>query len=70
MIDERYESLLETLEVIKKKDSANHYLRILNVIANLINDEETNRFLSANFSETYETEHLTIKVNWNGKVLE
>ena len=68
---EEYEkNILETLECLKEKDSAAHYLRIINIIMNLLNEEETDRFLAANFSETYKTDHMTLKVNWNGKVLE
>lgn len=68
--DKEYYSknILETVEALKEKDSGAHYLRIINIIANLLNDEETDRFLAANFSETYKTDHMKIKVEWNGKV--
>lgn len=65
-----YQNILETLEVIKKKDNSEKYMDIVNTILNLLNEEETGRFTSASLSREFKTDHLNIRVSWNGKILE
>lgn len=64
-----YKNILETLLVIKSKNKSKQYLEIINVICNLLNEEEELRFVSASYSRDFKTEHLLIKVRYNGKVL-
>ncbi len=64
-----YKSILEVLPILKNKKKGKEYLLLLYTIANLLNEEEENRFLSSVYQRQFKTDHLTIKVEWNGKIL-
>lgn len=58
-------NILETLEVLKKKECSNQYLALINTICNLLNEEETKRFNTAEYTREFTCGRLKVNVRYN-----
>ncbi len=58
------ENILETLEVLKKKKKKDQYLSLINTICNLLNEEETGRFNTAEYIREFTCGRLVVNVRF------
>ncbi len=66
---EAYKSLEDTIKAILKNDRKNSdsYLETLNVIANLMNENNSGRFHGASYTRTFKHDRLTITLQFSEK---
>lgn len=57
-------NIIETLEVIDKKKHKNDYLALINTICNLLNEEETNRFNTAEYIREFSCGRLKVNIRF------
>ena len=63
-----YSNIIETLKVIKAKKKGGEYLDFISQIINLLNEEETGRFVTADYRKNFAIGQLKITVTY-GKIL-
>lgn len=56
--------ILETLEVLSRKEKSEEYLLLINTICNLLNEEETDRFTTSTYSRDFKVGRLQVKVHY------
>ncbi len=59
-----YDNIIETLEVIAKKKGSKDYLQVINTICNLLNEEETGRFNTAEYIRVFSSGRLIVNVRY------
>lgn len=57
-------NILETLEVLGKKKHKDAYLALINTICNLLNEEETQRFNTAEYAREFTCGRLKVNVRY------